>query len=72
VAKGAADTLKRPMLQDVARNVGRSSYHQLFYDQMLGPAVGAVVNDVSADLAAGRVAPAEAANKVQQAWKLAN
>lgn len=72
VAKGAADTLKRPMLQDVARNVGRSGYHQLFYDQMLGPAVGAVVNDVSADIAAGRVAPAEAASKVQQAWKLAN
>ena len=72
VVRGAAEAVKRPMLQDVARNVGRSQYHQLFYDQMLGPSVGAVVNDVSADLAAGRVSPADAANKVQQAWKQAN
>jgi len=72
VTKGATEVLKRPMLKDVARNVERSNYHQLFYDQMLGPSVGAVVNDISADLAAGRVAPAEAANKVQQAWQLAN
>jgi raffinose/stachyose/melibiose transport system substrate-binding protein len=72
VTKGAAEAVKRPMLQDVARNVGRSPYHQLFYDQMLGPSVGAVVNDISADLAAGRVSPADAANKVREAWQQAN
>lgn len=72
VAKGAGDAVKRPMLQEVARNVGRSPYHQLFYDQMLGPSVGAVVNDVSADLAVGRVSAADAAAKVQEAWKQAN
>lgn len=72
VVGGAADAVKRPLLRLVAENVGRSKYHQLFYDQMLGPSVGAVVNDVSADLAAGRVSPADAANKVQQAWLLAN
>jgi len=72
VLKAAGDSVKRPMLQDVARNVGRSPYHQLFYDQMLGPSVGAVVNDVSADLAAARISPADAANKVQQAWQQAN
>jgi hypothetical protein len=31
-----------------------------------------VVNDISADLAAGRVTPVDAAAKVQQAWQLAN
>jgi raffinose/stachyose/melibiose transport system substrate-binding protein len=72
VVGGAADAVKRPLLRLVAENVGRSKYHQLFYDQMLGPSVGAVVNDVSADLAAGRVSPADAAKKVQQAWLLAN
>lgn len=72
VVKGSASAVKRPMLQDVSRNVDRSQYHQLFYDQMLGPSVGAVVNDISADLAGGRIAPAEAAQKVQQAWKQAN
>jgi raffinose/stachyose/melibiose transport system substrate-binding protein len=72
VVGGASDAVKRPLLRLVAENVGRSKYHQLFYDQMLGPSVGAVVNDVSADLAAGRVSPADAAKKVQQAWQLAN
>jgi len=72
VVKGAADTLKRPILLDLARNVGRSHYHQLFYDQMLGPSVGAVVNDISVELAAGRTKPADAAAKVQDAWKMAN
>ena len=34
---------------------------RIFYDQMLGPSVGAVVNDISADLAAGRIKPAGSA-----------
>jgi len=72
VVNGATEAVKRPLLRMMAENVGRSKYHQLFYDQMLGPSVGAVVNDVSADLAAGRVSPADAANKVQQAWQQAN
>lgn len=72
VVKGAPDALKRPILRQLGDNVAKSGYHQLFYDQMLGPAVGAVVNDISADLAAGRVKPDEAAAKVQQAWMLAN
>ncbi|MFI4929618.1 MAG: ABC transporter substrate-binding protein [Burkholderiales bacterium] len=72
VVNGATEVIKRPLLRMMAENVGRSKYHQLFYDQMLGPSVGAVVNDISADLAAGRVTPVDAANKVQQAWQLAN
>jgi len=68
VVIGAREHVSLPLLRLLAENVGRSKYHQLFYDQMLGPAVGAVVNDVSADLAAGRLKPQEAAAKVQQAW----
>jgi raffinose/stachyose/melibiose transport system substrate-binding protein len=71
VTKGAGEALANPLLRRIADNVARSPYHQLFYDQMLGPAVGAVVNDVSADLASGRLAPAEAAARVQQAWQRA-
>ena len=72
VTKGASEEVKQPILRLLSENVGRSKYHQLFYDQMLGPAVGAVVNDVSQDLAAGRIQPADAAKKVQQAWKQGN
>ncbi len=46
---------QNPILRQHRRRTSRrSKYHQIFYDQMLGPSVGAVVNDVSADLAAGR------------------
>ena len=34
VVNGATEAVKRPLLRTVAENVGRSKYHQLFYDQM--------------------------------------
>jgi raffinose/stachyose/melibiose transport system substrate-binding protein len=71
VVLGTQEALKHPILRQLAENVARSKYHQIYYDQMLGPSVGAVVNDISADLAAGRMKPAEAAEAVQQAWELA-
>ena len=49
-----------------------SKYHQIYYDQMLGPSVGAVVNDVSVELATGKMKPADAAAAVQAAWQRAN
>jgi len=72
IVKGTQESIKNPILRQLAGNVAASKYHQIFYDQMLGPSVGAVVNDVSADLAAGRIKPVEAAQAVQQAWQLAN
>jgi raffinose/stachyose/melibiose transport system substrate-binding protein len=72
VVEGTRDAIKSPFLRQVAENVAKSTYHQIFYDQALGPSVGAVVNDVSADLAAGRMTPPAAAEAVQQAWQLAN
>ena len=72
VVNGTQDSIKRPVLRQLAENVSKSKYHQIYYDQMLGPSVGAVVNDVSADLAAGRTTPLDAANAVQAAWKLTN
>jgi raffinose/stachyose/melibiose transport system substrate-binding protein len=72
VVKGTQDAIKHPILRQLAQNVANSNYHQIFYDQMLGPSVGAVVNDISADLAGGRMKPVDAAEAVQQAWELAN
>ncbi|MGQ3074120.1 MAG: ABC transporter substrate-binding protein [Ferrovibrionaceae bacterium] len=72
VVNGTQDAIANPFLRQIAQNVARSKYHQIFYDQALGPAVGATVNDVSTDIAAGRMKPAEAAEAVQQAWVLAN
>ena len=72
VVKGAQDAISNPILRRIAENIARSRYHQIFYDQMLGPSVGAVVNDVSADIAAKVMTPKDAAQAVQQAWQLAN
>lgn len=72
VAKGSDADIKNPYFKRIAENIAASNYHQVFYDQMLGPAVGRVVNDVSADLAAGQMTPEEAAQAVQEAWEFEN
>ena len=72
VVKGADAEMTNPFFKEIAGNIGNSGYHQVFYDQMLGPAVGLVVNDVSADLAAGNTTPEEAARTVQEAWEFEN
>ena len=72
VVQGTQDAIQNPFLRRIAENLARSKYHQIFYDQMLGPSVGAVVNDVSADIAAKVMTPKEAAQAVQRAWRLAN
>lgn len=72
VAKGSDADIQNPYFKRIAENIAASNYHQVFYDQMLGPAVGRVVNDVSADLAAGQMTPEEAAQTVQDAWEFEN
>lgn len=72
VAKGASSDIQNPFFKAVADNITASQYHQIFYDQMLGPDVGRVVNDVSQDLASGVVTPEEAAEQIQQAYEDAN
>ncbi len=72
VAKGADDEMSNPYFQRVSKNIAASNYHQIFYDQMLGPDVGRVVNDISADLAAGVITPQEAAETVHEAWEFEN
>lgn len=72
VVNGTQDAISRPVLRLISQNIAASKYHQVYYDQMLGPSVGAVVNDISQDLAAGKIKPAEAAAAVQAAWKQAN
>ncbi|MEO1018831.1 MAG: extracellular solute-binding protein [Pseudomonadota bacterium] len=71
VADGASANMKNPFFKQIAENIAASDYHQIFYDQKLGPAVGLVVNDISADIAAGVMTPEEAAQTVQDAWEFA-
>jgi len=72
VAKGAETGLTVPFMKRIADNLAKSKYHQNFYDQSLGPSVGRVVNDVTAEIAGGSMTPTQAAAAIQQAWKQGN
>lgn len=67
VAKNSSGGIKNPFFAQVSKNLAGSSYHQLFLDQALGSSVGATINDVSADLAAGFITPKEAADRIEEA-----
>ena len=67
IAKGAADNMTNPFKVQIAQNIGNAHWHANFFDQALGPAVGGVVNDVSAELAANAMSAEEAAQLVQEA-----
>jgi raffinose/stachyose/melibiose transport system substrate-binding protein len=72
VVKGAGQALTNPFMRNIADELARSTYHQNFYDQMLGPSVGRTVNDVVAEMAGGTMTPEAAAKAVEAAWKQGN
>lgn len=70
--KGAESGLGSQFMRNIAQNIAASQYHQNFYDQALGPSVGRVVNDVTAEIAGGTMTPQAAAKAIQQAYKQGN
>ena len=66
---GAEAALENPYFRRVAEALNKAPYLQIVYDQFLGAKVGRVVNDISADLAAGATTPEEAAKTVEEAWQ---
>jgi raffinose/stachyose/melibiose transport system substrate-binding protein len=72
VVKGADEAISNAFMRNIAQNLSRSNYHQNFYDQDLGPSVGRVVNDATAELAGGSMTPRQVAKAVQDAFKQGN
>jgi raffinose/stachyose/melibiose transport system substrate-binding protein len=72
VVKGADAGLQNSFMKLIAANLAKSNYHQNFYDQSLGPSVGRVVNDVSAEIAGGSMSPQDAAKAIEAAYKQGN
>jgi raffinose/stachyose/melibiose transport system substrate-binding protein len=72
VVQGADVGLNNGFMKLIAANLAKSNYHQNFYDQSLGPSVGRVVNDVTAEIAGGSMSPQEAAKAIEAAWKQGN
>ena len=69
VVAGTQDALKDSFMRLHADVLAKSSAHQLYFDQELGASAGAVIKDLSVDLATGRQTPAAAAAALQRAWK---
>lgn len=67
IAKGAADGMTNPFKVQIAQNIGNAHWHALFFDQALGPNVGGVVNDISAELAGSSISAEEAAEMIKEA-----
>ena len=59
-----------PLLKVSADELARSTYHQNYFDQDLGPDVGRVVNDQTTALAAGTATPEQVAKQIQDAWDI--
>lgn len=70
VATGAAGAVKNPLLADSAKQLATSTWHQNFFDQTLGAAVGRVVNDISVEIVSGQMTAEEGAQQIQDAFEL--
>jgi raffinose/stachyose/melibiose transport system substrate-binding protein len=70
VAKGTDVDVQNRFYREMATGLQSARYVQNFYDQMLGPNTGRVVNDATADLVAGRIKPAEVGKQIQDTWDL--
>ena len=67
VVKGAEASFTDPQFKRLADDLAKTTYHQNYFDQDLGPSVGRVINDVSVAVAAGQMTPEAAAAAIQEA-----
>ncbi|RUM25330.1 extracellular solute-binding protein [Rhizobium vallis] len=70
VAVGADDGVVNPLLAESAKQLAGSTWHQNFFDQDLGAAVGRVVNDVSVEIVSGQMNSKDGAKMIQDAFEL--
>jgi raffinose/stachyose/melibiose transport system substrate-binding protein len=67
VNKGSESAFTDPLFKRLADDLSKTTYHQNYFDQDLGPSVGRVINDVSVAVAAGEMTPEAAAAAIQEA-----
>jgi raffinose/stachyose/melibiose transport system substrate-binding protein len=67
VNKGSESGFTDPLFKRLADDLAKTTYHQNYFDQDLGPSVGRVINDASVAVAAGQQTPEAAAAAIQEA-----
>jgi raffinose/stachyose/melibiose transport system substrate-binding protein len=65
--KGQETAITNPLFRRLAEELAHTTYHQNYFDQDLGPAVGRAINDASVAVAAGQMTPEAAAAAIQEA-----
>ncbi|APO78946.1 sugar ABC transporter substrate-binding protein (plasmid) [Rhizobium etli 8C-3] len=70
VAVGADDGVTNSLLAQSAKQLAASTWHQNYFDQDLGAAVGRVVNDVSVEIVSGQMSSQDGAQQIQDAFEL--
>ncbi|MFQ3282783.1 ABC transporter substrate-binding protein [Reinekea sp.] len=68
VVIGSDDGVKNDFKAQIAKNIARSQWHQIFLDQALGTNVGGIINDISFGLATQRINAREAIALIQRTW----
>ncbi len=67
--KGTTDATQAPLLKAIAQEIDRSQWMEIAMDRLLEPETGRVMNDASADLAAGNTTPGKAAKTLEASWQ---
>ena len=65
VAKGAGVALADPNMVLVSEAVANSTYYQLYFDQVLPPAMGGIINDAVQKIFAGTATPEEVCAEIE-------
>lgn len=68
VLKGLEGSLKDEFKVDIAKQISKSTWHQIYWDQALGSKVGGVINNVSVGLATNTLTANDANTQIQSAW----
>ena len=61
--------IRNSFFKQIAQEVANSQWIAIAIDQLLGPGTGRVFNDASADIAAGKITPEQAASAVEKSWQ---
>jgi raffinose/stachyose/melibiose transport system substrate-binding protein len=69
VTPAAEDGVTNPLMHASAEQLTKSTWHQNFFDQDLGPSVGRVVNDVSVAIVSGQMSSKDGAQQIQSAFE---
>lgn len=69
MVKGTSDAIRSRFCKQIAQEVEKSRWIAIAMDQLLGPDIGRVFNDVSADVAAGITTAEQAAKTIEDSWK---